>query len=101
MEFVPGVLIFLATEDPMNLSWQAFIIINLVGILGVSFWLGSCAEKLKRVEKDSQDLNNRLSKADEDHKAELQRMRSAYHNLGGFLLALHPGFKPVDVDKPR
>lgn len=85
----------------MNLSWQSFIILNLIGIIGLAFWLGNYVGALKRLVRDQMEFERCLSEYRKDHSSELQRMRSAYHNMAGFLQALHPEFKGMDIDKPR
>lgn len=93
--------ILLFADDLSTWSWQGFILLNLAGIVGLSFWLGSLGARLERLDADRKELAELLKKEQEERAEEVQRMRSAYHRISGFIMALHPEWQSMDIDSKR
>lgn len=76
-----------------EVTWQGFMIANLAGLLGVAFFLGKLSSRVENLEKSRPDYQL--------FSEHLQRLRSAYHQMAGFMQLHHEEWKPYDFgDKP-
>ena len=80
------------TMEPSSVTWQGFLIINLGGLLALSFFLGKLTNRVDNLEK-----TQRLDKFAED----MQRLRSAYHQMAGFMQLHHRDWEPYDLDREK
>lgn len=60
---------FLVIEvDPAGLTWQSFLILNLAGLLALSFWLGKLSAEVGRQKEEIKLLREwRHDEANRDH----------------------------------
>lgn len=77
--------------DPANLSWQGFVIGSLGGLLGLSYFLGKLATRVAALERQNEE-NSEVRK-------DIQRLRSAYHAMAGFMQIHHREWAPYNLDK--
>lgn len=86
-------------EDPSSLTWQGFLILNLGGLLALTFFLGVLANRVANLEKRDEEGRQSLSMNVRTLTEDTQRLRSAYHQMAGYMQMHHSEWKPYNLEK--
>lgn len=90
--------LILFDADVMTWSWQGFLLINLTGLIALTFWLGRLYNDHQRLRDTIEKFEERLEKKDR----ELTLLRGAYHHANGFLMANFPDkWRQYDFSRNR